>query len=363
MEENRNYRSINELDSQTGDNMRTRTNPVPPNLATLVGTSPAITEIRHQIEKIADSAASVLISGPSGSGKDVVAQLLHQKSRRASRPYIALNCAAVAADLLESEMFGHEAGAFTGALRARTGRFEAANTGTLFLDEVGDMALAMQAKLLRALETRVVERVGSMIPIPLDVRLIAATSIDLPAAIAAGRFRADLLYRLDVIRIEMPALACRPQDIPALIDHFNRQTEGAPARFNTGALALLMDHDWPGNVRELRNFVERARAHHPGEIIGREAVVRLLRPGSRAAVSPHPISLIPTPAPPPVALPGLDAGHGIDLRDLLESLEQAYIRAALDAAGGKVSGSARLLGLQRTTLIEKMRRLHITARA
>ncbi|MBB6226330.1 DNA-binding NtrC family response regulator [Polymorphobacter multimanifer] len=330
--------------------------------------------IRNEIDKVADSPASVLITGPSGSGKDVAAQLLHQKSRRAGAPYIALNCAAVAADLLESEMFGHEAGAFTGATRARTGRFEAAHTGTLFLDEVGDMPLAMQAKLLRALETRVVERVGGMIPITVEVRLISATSVDLLAAIDRGLFRSDLLYRLDVIRIEMPPLADRPQDIPLLVEHFCLTAGAPPIRFEKAAMALLMDHPWAGNVRELKNFVERTRAHHPGEVITRDALPRLLRPTGASVVGGSVVGGSATRVTetmndvlggtlPPMTLPQLDPGHGVDLRQLIADLEQAYIRAALSACGGTIAGSARLLGLQRTTLIEKMRRLHITPSA
>ncbi len=320
-------------------------------LAVLIGTSPAITAIRAQIEKIADSPASVLITGPSGSGKDVVAQLLHQRSHRAPRSLIALNCAAVAADLLESEMFGHEAGAFTGAVKARPGRFEAANGGTLFLDEVGDMPPAMQAKLLRVLETRIVERVGGMLPIAVDVRLIAATSVNLFAAIDRGAFRSDLLYRLDVIGIEMPALADRPEDIAPLVQHFSAQLAGVPVNFTGSAMALLGDQPWHGNVRELKNLVERAQAHFPGDVIDRDAVAKLLRrdnmvakPAAKAGIS---------------AQPNMIDGSSIDLKGILNSLEQSYILEALNASGGAIAASAKMLGLQRTTLIEKMRRLHI----
>lgn len=343
--------------------MKSRTFKAPAHLASLVGVSRAMVAIRTEIEKVADSSASVLITGPSGSGKDVAAQMLHQKSFRAARPFIALNCAAVARDLLESEMFGHEAGAFTGALKARTGRFEAADGGTLFLDEVGDMPAAMQAKLLRTLETRVVERVGGMLPIHVDVRLIAATSVDLHAAIDRGLFRADLLYRLDVIHIEMPSLAERPEDIPLLIEHFSRTLAGPPIRFNTGALAALMDAPWPGNVRELKNFVERAKAHFPGEVIGRDTLPKLMRQRARAPAAPPAETIFPDPdsadmGPQLPVLP--DVGDGVDLRRLLADLEQAYIKAALAASGGTVSRCARLLGLQRTTLIEKMRRMQIS---
>jgi DNA-binding NtrC family response regulator len=300
-----------------------------------------------------------LITGPSGSGKDVVAQLLHQRSRRAARPYIALNCAAVAADLLESEMFGHEAGAFTGATRARPGRFEAAHGGTLFLDEVGDMPLAMQAKLLRTLETRIVERVGGMLPIAVDVRLCAATSVDLFAAIDRGNFRSDLLYRLDVIRIEMPCLADHIEDLPLLIQHFNARSTGKPIRFDAGAIDALMDQPWPGNVRELKNLVERAQAHFPGEVVGRDGLAKLLRPMTSGATPASRREIAPCATPKPLPQIGDFSDGAIDLKRILSDLEHAYIVEALTASGGAVSATARLLGLQRTTLIEKMRRLQI----
>jgi DNA-binding NtrC family response regulator len=323
--------------------------------ATLVGNSPAIAAIRAEVDMVADSGASVLITGPSGSGKDVVARLLHQKSRRAPRPFVAMNCAAVPADLLESEMFGHEQGAFTGAIKARAGRFEAAHGGTLFLDEVGDMAAAMQAKLLRVLETREVERVGGMLPIPVDVRVITATSIDLAAAIADGRFRADLLYRLDVIHICMPPLAQRPGDVPLLVEHFLAESNSG-VRFTASALDALCRWPWPGNVRELRNVVERASVHHAGHSVGADALGRLLRGPQPAATTPTAL-LAPSA---PAAAPRLGP-DGVDLKQLLAELEQAYIREALTLSGGTIARTARLLGLQRTTLIEKMRRFHLMA--
>lgn len=329
--------------------MRTKSFSTMPQLARLVGNSAMITAIRAEIETLADSSASVLITGPSGSGKDVVAQLLHQRSRRAARPFVPLNCAAVAHDLLESELFGHEAGAFTGAIKARPGRFEAAHGGTLFLDEVGDMALAMQAKLLRALETRVVERVGSMLPISVDVRLCAATSVDLIAAIDRGDFRSDLLYRLDVIRIAMPRLADHVEDVPLLVAHFSTQTAGQGINLTDSAMALLSEQPWHGNVRELKNFVERAQAHHPGQTVSAEMAARLLRRDGTAPTPPV--------APKPAALPPSDS---IDLKAILATLEHAYITEALQASGGAIAMSAKRLGLQRTTLIEKMRRLHIS---
>jgi DNA-binding NtrC family response regulator len=329
-------------------------------LACLVGNSKPINDIRDTVETVADSSASVLITGPSGSGKDVVAQLLHQRSCRAPRPFVALNCAAVAPDLLESEMFGHEAGAFTGATRARPGRFEAADGGTLFLDEVGDMAAAMQAKLLRVLETRVVERVGSMLPIPVDVRLCAATSVDLFAAIDRGCFRSDLLYRLDVIRIEMPALAERIEDVPLLVQHFCRSHGNDSVTFDTGAMSLLMSQAWPGNVRELKNVVDRANAHCHGTTVDRQTLARLLHPpraplGDKPARQPQGRPREFVDAVPITAL----VDGGVDLKRILHDLELAYITEALSASGGGVAATAKLLGLQRTTLIEKMRRLQI----
>lgn len=320
-----------------------------PQLATLIGNSEALQAIRRTIEQVADSGASVLVTGPSGSGKEVIAQLLHQRSRRAAQPFVALNCAAVAPELLESEMFGHEIGAFTGAVRARIGRFEAAHRGTLFLDEVGDMSQALQSKLLRVLETRAVERVGSLLPIAVDVRIIAATSVDLAAAIASGRFRADLLYRLDVIHIEVPPLCERAEDVPLLVEHFAGTASGTPVRFSHQAMALMQGWPWPGNVRELRNLVDRARLLAPGGTIGAEELKRLLRHRGPAAMTK-------TVEPPRPDLLGQGA---VDLRQVLSDLEQAYIRAALARSGGAVAQSARLLGLQRTTLIEKMRRLQI----
>ena len=323
-------------------------------LASLIGDHPAIVCIRKEIETLADSKASVLITGPTGSGKDVVAQLLHQRSCRAAKAFVAINCAAIAPDLLESEMFGHEAGAFTGAIRARPGRFEAAHGGTLFLDEIGDMPLAMQAKMLRALETRVVERVGSMLPIAVDVRLVAATSVDLVAALDRGKFRSDLLYRVDVIRIDVPPLADHACDIPLLVAHFAERLAGPAVGFDAAAIALLVRQPWHGNIRELKNFVDRAHAHFPGAVVSAEVVQRLLARSTGSMANPRP----PVSAPPQTDRTPLAEGD-INLKSILSTLEQAYIVAALQASGGTIATTAKRLGLQRTTLIEKMRRFQI----
>jgi DNA-binding NtrC family response regulator len=332
----------------------------PPRFAALIGVSPAIAAVRDRVDRLAASDASVLVTGPSGSGKEVVADLLHQRGGRAAKPFVAVNCAAVPRDLIESEIFGHAAGAFTGATHARRGRFELADGGTLFLDEVGDMPPEFQAKLLRVLETRAVERVGGTAALPVDVRVIAATNADLPAAIAAGRFRADLFYRLAVVEIALPALTERREDIPLLIEHF-AATLGEGARrphFAPSAVVYLARQDWPGNVRELRNFVARTAALHPGGTI-EDALAAVLLHGERRQVD-HWLSAAASPMPhrrrPP---PIVAAGEVIDLKALLDDFEQAYIREVLGRTEFAVAESARLLGLRRTTLVEKMRRLNI----
>ncbi|QYE34477.1 sigma-54 dependent transcriptional regulator [Polymorphobacter sp. PAMC 29334] len=218
----------------------------PTKLAELVGASPAIVKVRALVDQLAASSVSILVTGPSGSGKEVVAQLLHQRSSRAARPFVAINCAAIPRDLLESEIFGHEAGSFTGAAKARRGRFELADTGTLFLDEIGDMPAEFQVKLLRILETRLVERVGGMLAFPVDVRLIAATNVDLAEAVASGRFREDLFYRLAVVEIRLPGLAERESDVPLLLEHFARHSERPRVGFTASATDYLAAQPWRG---------------------------------------------------------------------------------------------------------------------
>ena len=282
----------------------------------------------------------------------MVAQLLHQRSRRAPRPFVALNCAAVARDLLESELFGHEAGAFTGAIKARPGRFEAAHGGTLFLDEVGDMPLAMQAKLLRALETRVVERVGSMLPINVDVRLCAATQPrpSSPPSIAAI-FAATCSIASMSSASRCPGLPTMPRIFRCSL---RISWRNCPAVRSVSTIRRW--HCWsnnPGSAtsRELKNFVERAQAHFAGAIITADMAARLLR---RCADPRAPAPSRPAPARP------VPLADSIDLKAILANLEQAYIVEALAASGGAIAASAKRLGLQRTTLIEKMRRLQIT---
>ncbi len=354
----------------------------------IVGSSPAIRALRQIIARVAPTNASVLITGPSGSGKEMVAQAIHAASKRTSRNFVALNCGAIPAELMESELFGHERGAFTGAATRRIGRFEEANSGTLFLDEIGDMRFDMQVKLLRVLEDGLVQRVGGGVPIAADVRIISATHQNIDEAIRDNRFREDLYFRLGVVPISVPALAERVEDIPLLIEHF-RKTRGGPSRafFDRDAMMRLMDHEWPGNVRELRNVVERADILFGGMTIGSDEVEQLLglrsgrplrivdlpaRAEAIARVEETPVSFPPSPLVPAQASSSLatsvhklpvDPHAPIDLKVLVETMEQERIQMALEAADGVISEAARLLTLKRTTLIEKMRKYGVGKQA
>jgi len=346
----------------------------------IIGESAAIRELRGLIGRVARSDASVLVTGPSGSGKELVAQAIHRASGRAGQAFVALNCGAIPAELMESELFGHERGAFTGASARRIGRFEEAHRGTLFLDEIGDMRFDMQVKLLRVLEDGLVQRVGGGAPFVSDVRIVSATHQDIDGAIAANRFREDLYFRLGVVPIRVPSLAERVEDLPLLIAHFRQKRSGAPiARFDRDAMMRLMAHDWPGNVRELRNVVERADILFGGAVIGASEVEVLIdtRRGKPMRVSDLPVRAIhcpdmdmPAPCAPPIvpaqaefspeAVVLTEMGTPIDLKEVIEKLEQDRILAALDSAGGVISEAARLLTLKRTTLIEKMRKYGVT---
>ena len=342
--------------------------------ASLIGESRAMAEVRYLIRQVAPSAASVIITGPSGSGKEMVARAIHGESARAARPYVAVNCGAIPRDLLESELFGHEKGSFTGAVTQKRGRFEDAHGGTLFLDEIGDMPLDMQVKLLRVLEERVVQRVGGRGEIAVDTRIVSATHRDIDEAIGSQRFREDLFYRLAVFPIDLPALGERREDVPLLVRHFLRGGGPRSVQFSTGAMDRLVDHPWPGNVRELRNVVERATILFPGQTVSAEQVDIILsrraRGGNlaeraalweateRAAPAAAPVVLstpaAPVPAPEEAEAP---LGDGpVDLRRMMADLEYRYIAEALRVSEGVVADAARLLTLQRTTLIEKMRK-------
>jgi sigma-54 specific flagellar transcriptional regulator A len=316
---------------------------------------------------VAPGNASVIVTGPSGSGKEMVARSIHAASDRSAEPYVAVNCGAIPRDLLESELFGHEKGAFTGAIHQRLGRLEEAHRGTLFLDEIGDMPTDMQVKLLRVLEERSIQRVGGRGDIAVDNRIISATHRDIDEAIEQQRFREDLFYRLAVFPIHLPSLAERRQDIPLLVRRFLRR--GQDPKFTASAMDRMMRHDWPGNVRELRNVTERAAILYAGRPIGAEEVELLLNARRRAdptvdsgaGASVIPISKAAAVAP--LRPEPLIGGQPIDLRSIISELEERYIVDALDRANGVVAEAARMLSLQRTTLIEKMRKFGLSKAA
>ncbi|PCM45305.1 sigma-54 dependent transcriptional regulator [Marinobacter sp. ANT_B65] len=328
----------------------------------LVGTSRKVQQVRQLMEQVADKDVSVLITGPSGTGKEVVARNLHYHSSRREKPFVPVNCGAIPAELLESELFGHEKGAFTGAITARVGRFELAEGGTLFLDEIGDMPLNMQVKILRVLQERTFERVGSNRTISADVRIIAATHKNLEDMIESGEFREDLYYRLNVFPIEVPSLRDRVEDIPLLINELISRMEKekrGSLRMNSAAIMSLCRHDWPGNVRELANLVERLAIMHPYSVIGVQELPKKFRYIDDFDENrPVEDSGMPSGIP---GLVGLDAPallpvNGIDLKDYLSNLEKQLIQQALDEAGGVVARAAEKLRIRRTTLVEKVRK-------
>ena len=330
---------------------------VPQLARVLVGRGIAMQRLRRLIEQVSKSDATVLIQGETGTGKEVVASAVHYLSPRREQPFVAVNCGAIPADLLESELFGHEKGAFTGAITARQGRFELAQGGTLFLDEIGDMPLSMQVKLLRVLQERSFERVGSNKSIAVDVRVIAATHRDLEAEIAAGRFREDLYYRLNVFPLDVPPLRERGEDVALLAEHLSARLEREGregVRLSPGALEALRRYDWPGNVRELANLVERLSILVPNGVA--ELADLPHRVLDRIGVAP--IAQAPAEATEGAALAGLPEG-GLDLRDYLGQLEVSFIRQALEEAGGIVAHAAERLRMRRTTLVEKMRKYGI----
>ncbi|MGH7582168.1 MAG: sigma-54-dependent transcriptional regulator, partial [Gemmatimonadales bacterium] len=320
---------------------------------TLVGSSPAIEQVRQLIAQVAPTDARVLIGGESGTGKELVANAIHRYSPRARAPFVSVNCAAIPRDLVESEMFGHERGAFTGATDRRIGRFELADTGTLFLDEVGDLQLEAQAKLLRVLESGEIQRIGAERSQRVSIRVLAATNRRLAEAVAAGAFREDLYFRLNVFPIDVPPLRDRLEDIPELVAHLAaRLRPRHPPRFTDDALAALARYAWPGNVRELANIVERLSIVGGDEVTG-ELVPRVLT-GTGAA------SAVTTPAPAPAPeSPAVFAGDGRGLSERLDDAERELISGAMVAAGGNIAEAARLLKTDRGNLYRRMRRLGI----
>lgn len=353
----------------------------------LVGNSRSIKLVQRMIDQVADSEANVLILGESGTGKEVVARNLHHFSARRDKPFVPVNCGAIPGELLESELFGHEKGAFTGAITARKGRFELAEGGTLFLDEIGDMPLPMQVKLLRVLQERTFERVGSNKTQTANVRVIAATHRNLDEHIADGRFREDLFYRLNVFPIEMPALRERPEDIPLLVNELIKRIEHesrGTVRLTSAAMTSLCRYPWPGNVRELANVVERLVILYPygtvdfddlpekycleGEDLP-EQVVAIINAVPAPNMRRNLPEAIPTETNFPVdeseSLASESASsasipeEGLDLKEHLANLEYLLIKQALDETEGVVAHAAQKLKMRRTTLVEKMRKYGI----
>jgi two-component system nitrogen regulation response regulator NtrX len=308
----------------------------------MVGSSPALEAVRELISKVGPTSARVLITGENGTGKELVARALHDASPRRDRPFVEVNCAAIPSELIESELFGHMKGSFTGAFADRSGKFEQADGGTLFLDEVGDMSLPAQAKLLRVLQEGVVTRIGGSKPIQVDVRVLAATNKDLEHEIEEERFREDLLYRLNVVPIEVPALRDRRDDIPALVRHFAEQlaaSAGVPGRkFSDEAIQLLKSRVWAGNVRELRNAVERALILASGKVVTARDVERLL-----PSVEVH-----------------AAAGDSLSLEEFKLEAEKQYLAQQLRLRDWNISETARALRVPRSNLYKKIERFGLT---
>lgn len=328
--------------------------------ATLIGDSADMQQVRRLVAQVAPSSATVLINGESGTGKEVVARQIHERSGRKG-PFVAVNCGAIPEHLLESELFGHERGAFTGAVAARAGRFELAEGGTFFLDEIGDMPAVMQVKLLRVLEERTIERVGGTKSIPVDVRLIAATHRDLPKRIEHGEFREDLYYRLSVFPIEISPLKDRPEDVAPLVSEFIRRLESEQSlglQISHNAMKILEGYSWPGNVRELANLIERLVVIRPNGVVAASDLPWPLveqKHGDSGLPDVMDAALEATSAASRLALPA----EGFDLKEYLADIERDMIHNALSESGGVVQRAAELLGIGRTTLVEKMRRYEL----
>jgi sigma-54 specific flagellar transcriptional regulator A len=359
----------------------------------LTGNSTAIREVNALIRQVAAHDSTVLILGESGTGKEVAARAIHDLSPRRNRPFVAVNCGAIPSELLESELFGHEKGSFTGAIAARKGRFEIAEGGTLFLDEIGDMSPSMQVKLLRVLQERVFERVGNHVPIRCNVRIIAATHRNLEESIGRGAFREDLFHRLNVFPLDMPPLRKRVEDLPLLVRELVAQnvSDGrSRVQLAQRTLAALALHPWTGNVRELGNLIERLSIIAAGRIVQIEDLPPKYRPPEgwvweerqpgrtdpEAAderilddeetldlLETGAVAAVPEGASPTALADGLTTlpEAGIDLRAHLLSIERALVQQALERANGTVAHAARLLNLRRTTLVEKLRKLGIEA--
>ena len=341
----------------------------------LIGSSPAMREVFRKIQLYGASDAAVIITGETGAGKELVAQALHAESARHDKPFAELNCTAISEQLLESELFGHERGAFTGAVREHRGYFERADGGTLFLDEIGDMPLHVQSKLLRVLEDGQVQRIGSERSRQVDVRIVGATNVPLEQAVAGNRFRADLYHRLAVLRIHLPALRERPEDIPLLagqfLQQFNDKYQKGVQRLTSEAIRLLQAYLWPGNVRELRNVLERVVVEAETEAIGARAFTEWIheRQQFSAAAAPLVAQDNPQNLPMLVSPPETSGASKTFAADLVcpkrklgrrADLSEAMIRSAYQLAAGNLSAAARQLGVHRATLYRHLQRLNLT---
>ncbi len=324
----------------------------------IIGKSPVLQRVFRVLEKVAPTDSTVLVSGESGTGKELIVRALHANSKRRGKPFIPINCGAIPKDLLESELFGHEKGAFTHAIRSRQGRFELANGGTVFLDEIGEMDPSLQVKILRVLQEKEFERVGGVRSLKVDVRIVAATNRDLEEEVRRGRFREDLFYRLNVIPIHLPPLRERGRDILLLAGSFLRRAcvlkERPPVGLSPEAKDMLLRYSWPGNVRELENFMERLTILSEGETI---------TPEDLPAKIWEDLGRQPEQAAPPAACAGFIWPQVHDLRErdltlkaLLEEVEERLLLEALDMAGGVKNQAAEILGIKRTTLIEKIKK-------
>jgi two-component system response regulator AtoC len=331
----------------------------------IIGQSPSLLELYAVLDRVADTPTTVLVTGESGTGKELVARALHENSSRSDKPFIKVNCAAIPRDLMESELFGYERGAFTGAVGSKPGRFELASGGTLFLDEIGSIPVEMQVKLLRALQESEFERVGGVKTIRVDVRLVAATNTDLKKEIAAGAFREDLYYRLNVVPIRLPPLRERREDVPLLVSHFVKKFDARlrknVTRIEPEALEVLVNHPWPGNIRELENVIERAvlfcdgdalrPVDLPSELSPRTPDPPLATPSAKATASP-------------AASDALNASDGLkeQVKAAMSRLERELIVKALEQTGGNVTHAARLLKISRKGLQLKMKELGLRER-
>jgi DNA-binding NtrC family response regulator len=319
----------------------------------LIGTSKAIEKIYNMIDKVADTDSTVLISGPSGTGKELIARAIHYGSNRSNKPIVVINCGAIPEELLESELFGHEKGAFTGAYRSRIGRFEIANGGSIFLDEVGEMSPALQVKLLRVLQEQNFERVGGTKTIHVDVRIIAATNKNLTVAINNGTFREDLYYRLNVVPVRVPSLKQRRSDIPLLIDHFLKKFQKGKKRRITGffseAMEAMLDYEWPGNVRELENVIKRLTILCDNEVVTFDDLPEHIQQVNKAIQS---------------ELEEEESfEESISLDEAVRGYEKRLILEALEKSGWVKAKAAKLLNINRTTLLEKIKRQNLAKEA